>query len=198
MAYPTVSAPYGLKPVNLVGGQPFAGAIRSIPITTAEGTAIFYGDVVALNAAGTLTKDAGTDTATPVGVFLGCSYTDPNTGQKLHKQYFPAATAAADIVGYVADDPNLVFKVAVVSGTTVMSGMTQTDMNRNAQLVQNAGSTLTGNSKVAALVTTNTTTTFPLRVVAGVEETKNASGSYTEVLVVWNAGIHRYNNATGV
>ncbi len=28
MAYPTVSAPYGLRPVNLIGGQVFAGATR--------------------------------------------------------------------------------------------------------------------------------------------------------------------------
>ena len=28
MAYPTVSAPYGLKPINLYGGTPFAGATR--------------------------------------------------------------------------------------------------------------------------------------------------------------------------
>ena len=28
MAYPTVSAPYGLKPINLIGGQVFAGATR--------------------------------------------------------------------------------------------------------------------------------------------------------------------------
>ena len=32
MAYPTVSAPYGLKPINRVDGMPYAGAIRQIPI----------------------------------------------------------------------------------------------------------------------------------------------------------------------
>ena len=28
MAYPTVDKPYGLKPINLIGGQVFAGATR--------------------------------------------------------------------------------------------------------------------------------------------------------------------------
>jgi hypothetical protein len=30
MAYPVVNAPYGLKPINLIGGQVFAGATRNI------------------------------------------------------------------------------------------------------------------------------------------------------------------------
>ena len=46
MAYPTVSAPYGLKPINLYGGTPFAGATRQYKIASAYNTSIFYGDVV--------------------------------------------------------------------------------------------------------------------------------------------------------
>ncbi len=34
MAYPTVDATYGLKPVNLIGGQVFAGATRLMQIAT--------------------------------------------------------------------------------------------------------------------------------------------------------------------
>jgi hypothetical protein len=32
MAYPVVDAPYGLKPLNLIGGQVFAGSTRMYPI----------------------------------------------------------------------------------------------------------------------------------------------------------------------
>ena len=64
MAYPTVSAPYGLIPINLIGGQVFAGATRQIPIASASATAVFFGDVVKLNNDGTLDKDTGTDAAT--------------------------------------------------------------------------------------------------------------------------------------
>ena len=49
MAYPTVSAPYGLKPVKLIGGQVFAGATRQIPIASGYPANIFYGDVVRVN-----------------------------------------------------------------------------------------------------------------------------------------------------
>ena len=71
MAYPTVSAPYGLLPINLIGGQVFAGATRQIPIASASATAIFYGDVVKLNSSGTLDKDQGTSSATPVVIVTG-------------------------------------------------------------------------------------------------------------------------------
>ena len=97
MAYPSVSAPYGLIPINLIGGQGFAGANRQIPINSGSATAIYFGDVVKLGSDGTLSKDTGTDAATPVGVFMGCSYTDPTFG-KVFRQYYPASTTASDIM----------------------------------------------------------------------------------------------------
>jgi len=197
MAYPTVSAPYGLVPINLVGGQVFAGATRLIPITTGSTTAVFSGDVVKLSSAGTLEKDVGTDAATPVGVFLGCAYTDPTFGQ-LYRQYYPGGVTASDIVAYVQDDPDALYKVAVVSATTAISGVARTSVGNNAILVQNTGSTITGNSKVAVGVTTATTSTFPVRIVDVIKETANAAGSYTEVVVKWNQGMHQYLNPTGV
>lgn len=198
MAYPTVDAPYGFRPVNLIGGQVYAGSTRLIPITTAEGTSIYYGDMVKLNSSGTLTKDAGTDAATPVGIFLGCQYTDPNTSQPVWKQYFPATTAASDIYGVVVDDPDILFQVAVVSATTTMSGVLRTSVANNAVIVQNTGSTITGDSKNAISATTATTNTWPLRIIDLVPETVNSSGSYTEVICKWNFGMHQYENATGV
>ena len=197
MAYPAVSAPYGLVPINLIGGQVFAGATRLIPITTASATAIFNGDVVKLTSAGTLEKDVGTDAATPVGVFLGCAYTDPTYG-KTFRQYYPGAISAADIVAYVNDDPDALYKVAVVSATTTISGVARTSVGNNAILVQNTGSTINGNSKVAVGVTTGTTSTFPIRVIDVIAETTNTAGSYTEVVVRWNQGMHQYLNPTGV
>jgi len=199
MAYPTVSAPYGLIPINLVGGRVFAGATRQIPIGSGEGTAIFYGDVVAFNTDGNLTRDTSTDAATPVGVFLGCSYTDPTFG-KVFRQYYPAGTVASDTVGIVCDDPDALFKAAVVSTTTNISYMGRTDANRNATLVQNDGSTVTGNSAVGIQSTTGTATTLPVRIVDFVPETTIAGepGSYTEVIVKWVAGVHRYTNPLGV
>jgi hypothetical protein len=199
MAYPSVSAPYGLLPINLIGGQVFAGATRQIPIATNSSTAIFYGDVVKLTSDGVLEKDAGTSSATPVGVFLGCSYTDPTFG-KTFRQYYPGTTNVTDVVAYVQDDPDALFKVAVVSATTTIGYINRTAVGNNAVLVQNTGSTITGNSKVAIDDTTATTSTWPVRIIDVVPETALAGnpGSYTEVVIKWNQGMHQYLNPTGV
>ena len=215
MAYPTVSAPYGLKPVNLIGGQVFAGATRQIPIASGYNTSIFNGDVVKRVSDGTLELDTGTTTATPVGVFLGCSYTDPVLKYKLFSQYYPANTSASDIMAFVADDPDQLFKVALVSGTTVIATLGRTAVGSNLALVQNTGSSVTGDSAVAALTTSiATTASLPLRVIDVVPDTATGSDAFVEVIVKWNApyitlvegtpnvvtwaGGHQYLNPTGV
>jgi hypothetical protein len=175
MAYPSVAAPYGLIPINLIGGQVFAGSTRNFPINSASATAIFFGDIVKLNNDGTVGKDTGTSAATPVGVFLGCSYTDPTFG-KTFRQFYPGAVTAADIVATVVDDPDTLFKVAVVSSGTTISYV----------------------NRVAVSSTTATTSTWPVRIVDVIAETTSAAGSFTEVVVKWNQGMHPYLNPTGV
>ena len=201
MAYPSVSSPYGLLPINLIGGQVFAGSTRLIPIPTNSSTAIFYGDVVKLTSDGVLAKDAGTDAATPVGVFLGCTYTDPTYG-KTFRQYYPGTTNISDIQAYVLDDPDALFKVAVCAAynSTTITFVNRTAVGNNAVLAQNTGSTITGNSKVGIDDAVNTTSTWPVRIIDVVPETAVAGypGSYTEVIVKWNQGMHQYLNPTGV
>ena len=204
MAYPSVSSPYGLIPINLIGGQVFAGSTRLLPIATNSATAIFYGDVVKLLAGGTVGRDTGTDAATPVGVFLGCTYTDPVFG-KTFRQFYPGTTNITDTKAYVLDDPDALFKVAVCAGTNsnTVSFLTQAAVGSNVKLANganNVGSTTTGNSKVGVDSTEGTTSTWPIRVVDVVPETATAGnpGSYTEVIVKWNQGLHQYLNPTGL
>lgn len=201
MAYPTVSAPYGLKPINLIGGQVFSGATRQMEIASGYATDIFYGDLVKRVSDGTIEKDTGTTTATPVGVFLGVSFTNASTGQIQQQQYYPASTAiksGTKIFAVVADDPDTLFQVAVVSGTTVITGVGISAIGNNATLVQNAGSTVTGDSKVAILDSTATTNTLPIRIIDVVRDTATAADVFPEVIVKINFGMHQYNNATGV
>ena len=197
MAYPTVDAPYGLKPVKMISGSPYTGVTRQYRIASAYNTNIFYGDVVKLVTGGTVERDTADAAMTPIGVFLGCTFTDPGTSQPTFKQYWPASTVASDAFAYVVDDPNVLFKVAVVSSGTTISSLAITDIGANLQMVDNTGSTTTGNSKIAANATSATTNTFPLRVVDVVTDTKTSSTAFPEALVKWCAG-HQFDNTTGV
>ncbi len=115
-----------------------------------------------------------------------------------------ALRTIAPAVGHRSSHPILdccLIQAAVCdTGTTTISFLTRTDVNRNAALVQNSGNTTTGNSRVAINDSTGTTDTLPVRIVDVVPETAIAGepGSYTEVIVKWNFGVHRYYNATGV
>jgi hypothetical protein len=213
MAYPTIDAPYGLKPINLIGGQVFAGATRQLPITTATvnyNTPIFNGGVVALTADGVVAVSALDTETSPlagvVGVFLGCTYTNPVTKQLTFSQYWPGfASGVTDAKAYVADDPDQLYKVVNVAGATAdgaSSGLLpafvgQAAVGLNVQLVLNTGSTTTGNSKVAIFLN-NVTSSLPMRVVDTVPDTANASGNFVEFIVKFNFGYHSYYNATGI
>jgi hypothetical protein len=174
MAYPTVQAPYGLKPINLIGGQVFAGSTRNYPIQYGYATNIFYGDIVNI-IRGSIVDNADTTDSTGtgiVGVFLGCSYTNPTTKQKQFSQYWPASTAAGDCQAIVCDDPDTVFKVVMCSATTVIASASTAMLGQNFGLIQNAGNVNTGNSAIAALYASSTTSAdLALRVVGLVGET---------------------------
>lgn len=209
----STAAPYGLRPVNLIGGQPYAGSTRSIKIANAYGSNIFYGQPVSVNASGVVIAETGTSNVAAtgvVGVFVGCTYTDPNLKYKVFKQYWPTGTVATDAYAYVVDDPDVVMQVQADEAVA------QTALGANIALVTSAGDTATGNSTTAADGSSvNTTATLPLRIVGFVDGPDSAVGdSYTDLLVKWNmpaavssnssnAAVtmtygHAYMNPTGV
>jgi hypothetical protein len=198
MAFPTVSAPYGLQPINSLDGKPYAGAIRQIPVAAGFGTAIFDGDTVQIDGTGFLIKSTSTNAGTIVGVCMGGQYVNSN-GQTVQGQYIPAlaSTSTNPAYAYVVDDQQALFKVAVVTSGTTMGTASRADVGSNVALVLNAGNTSTGNSAFAVTLTgAGTTATIPVRVIDVVEQTATAAGVYCELLVKINA--HQYNNTTGV
>ena len=200
MAYPTVSAPYGLVPVNRVDGVPYAGAIRQIPIAAGYATAILNGATVKLSG-GYLVADTSTNAATPCGVLVGCQYVN-SSGQTVQGQYYPASlsTSTNPAYAYVVDDPNAIFKVAVVSSGTTMTYTARSVVGQNVPMAQNGGSTTTGDSTIGVVATgAGTTATIPLRVIDVVPDTSvvvSGTTYYYELLVKINT--HQYNNTTGV
>ena len=211
MAYPSVDAAYGFKPLNELNGLPYAGAIRQFPIARNYGTAIFNGDLVELIANGSVTLTGmSTSTTTTaragqVGVFVGCSYTNPSTGQKQFAQYYPGNVLANDITAFVVDDDRAVFKAVMIGQPSAGLSNTATTVGYAAPsfvgnnvycVTGTAGSTTTGNSAmgVSGDQPTNGTgnvavaTGLPFRVVGLVPETAvtltgtaSTSGSSTTV-----------------
>lgn len=208
MAYPQVSGPYGLKAVNEIGGLPYAGSTRMIPIASGYASNLFYGQIVQLSG-GTLIAGAYTPASSPttpiagtIGVFVGCAYTNPSTLQPIQSQYWPASTVANDAVAYVIDDPRTVFKVVAGSQGTSLSNTSSGNGYMNPAFIGTnvyplsgaGGSTTTGDSllSVSGGVVSNgtgnvrVTAAAPLRVVGvvpdtayAVTQTASTSGSST-------------------
>ena len=179
MAYPTVSGPYGLKPVNLIGGRVFAGSTRMFPIVNGYSTSLFNGDVVALGTSAnigalvssTLAYNGASAVNGTIGVFAGCEYSTtggPIYGKNRY-QFWQASTTATDAIGYVVDDPQAVFQTVVLSnpagtgGSTTIQYINPAFVGSNAYYIGaaagNTGSTTTGDSLAGVAVSAAATST---------------------------------------
>lgn len=200
----STSSPYGLTPINLLGGQSFAGSTRLYAIPSGFATAIQSGDPVVFTTSGsnrgTITRfntttaaTTVTASATIVGVFVGVTFTDPVMGPTFRQNYTGGITAS-DIQAYVVDDPDALFQVQA-NGT-----LGQVALGTNASLIQtNAGSTgvniVSGVSLQASSVAA--TAGLPLRIVDFVLGPNSAVGdAFTDVIVRINTHFHR--QTTGV
>jgi hypothetical protein len=181
MAYPTVSAPYGYKPVNLIGGQVYAGSTRNLPVQYNYATAIFYGDPVTLTAGyATLPSLPVNSTNTIVGYFAGCYYTNPTTKQRLFSQYYPGGVTAGDITAIVVDDPDVLLQVAATTtaGGTTIGSFSSILVGANVVGGTQTGSVATGNSSLSVVPTSAAgATTAGFRVVQLVPESEIVYGA---------------------
>jgi hypothetical protein len=206
----STASPYGFKAVNELGGLPYAGSTRSIPIASGYATNIYNGSLVYVQSTGYLAiaTATGADATTngfPVGtantgclgVFVGCSYTNPSTKQKVFAQYWPTGTVASDAVAYVVDDDRAVFQVQADGSL----GVAALGANVYLSAVQSTstGSTTSGNSNTSVSATA-VTTTAAFRVVGFVDMVgfSTVGDAYTDILVKFNPGYHSYSNAVGL
>ena len=204
----TIQSPYGLRAINHIGGTPYAGSTRLLPITTAavaNTTPIFNGSIVNLTANGTVVLQpntgagaAGTGAvfgAGVIGVFVGCTFTDPISGNLTFAQSW-TGNAATDAKAYVIDDPDVVFQIQSAGQITNL------ELGENFYLnAVQTGNASTGNSTTAATVVGNfaTTAAFPLRLIDFVEgPTSTVGDAFTDLLCKFNAGIHSYDAGLGV
>tara|TARA_R100000935_G_scaffold56545_1_gene88336 strand:+ start:6755 stop:7333 length:579 start_codon:yes stop_codon:yes gene_type:complete len=188
------ATPMGAEPVGTLSASgSYTGKMRHYKVASNDSTAIFYGDFVKMTSAGVVTLDNGTATLTPIGVFMGCSYTDPNTKQLTFSQFYPASTVASDISAYVLNDP---FVELRMQGDATLA---QTALGNNAAVVQTAGSTSIGRSKNSVDSSTiATTNTLPVKIIEFIDGPDSAVGDgFTDVIVMFNVG-HQLLNTTGI
>ena len=196
MAYPSVTAPYGLKPINRFDGMPYAGATNQYPVTS--GQAVYNGQVVAFVTGGTVSPVASHTASTfAVGVVVGVQYTN-SSGQTVQAQYAPAS-GVTNVIAYVVNDPAAEFKVAVTGNNQTITPVAGTILNSNVLLVVGTGDTATGNINSSIDGSSaGVTATSLFRVTALVPETIDpTTGYYSEVIVKFNGTWHQQLSTTG-
>ena len=174
-------AAFGMKPVRMIGGAPYNGGQSRYRIAADYGTSIFQGDMVAAVTGGGVEVHADGGTVPIVGVFNGCMYTDPTSGEQIFSNYYPASTDAADIIAFVIDDPMVVFEIQAAIAFPIA------DLFGNFDIVYTtAGSTKTGISGAELQVTDGGTgLTLPVKAIDISEDPANSDvgAAHTNVLV---------------
>ena len=153
-------AAFGLKPSRMMGGAPYSGGQSRYRIASGLSGAIFQGDLIQQLTGGTVSRLAAGDTTPVIGVFNGCQYTDPTSGEQVFSNYYPGGISAADIIAFVIDDSSVVFEVQANAAFPIA------DLFGNFDVVDQTatGSTASGISNMELAVSTGATaTTLPLK-----------------------------------
>ena len=176
-------AAFGLKPSRMMGGGAYTGGQSRYRIANNQSGAIFQGDLVKQLTGGTVSRAAASSTVPVVGVFNGCQFTDPTSKEVTFSNHYPGSVAAADIIAFVIDDPDVVFEVQADDTFPVA------DLFGNFDIVDQSptGDTSSGRSNVELDVTTGaTTTTLPLKAIDISQDPDNSDvgNANTNVMVV--------------
>jgi len=211
----TTSTPYGLKPINLIGGQHFnGGTIREYKLPSNVAAAYYTGAVIYMNTNGVPTPITATPvapkytatsadgTAGILGVCVGVRYVSPDTKQPLYAQYLPSGAITSgytDVWIRVNDDPDQLYSI---QADTVIGSKTNGvygAIGQNAALKTFTGNASTGLSQTVLDTGANwgscaSTTTLAMRIV----DIITPDDTYVDVLVKFNFGVHSYYNPLGV
>ena len=191
----STSAPFGFRPSYHNSGRITA---KAYVIATGYAQNIFQGDPVKLTDDGVIqlgtsdgTRSGTVDGVNLLGIFAGVQY-DDSTGKPSLSPFWPASTAATNIVAFVYDDPEIIFDVQYdnpASGTTVQTAVgEECDWN----VASPGGSTSVGLSDTKLTAIQATSGQFQITGIAGGVD--NAlTDAYVEVTVRINE--HQYKAA---
>lgn len=142
-------APFGLRPVFNQAGQVVASAYPG-GITTGYAVSIYRYTPVYLDTdlSTSQIRVAAASGADFIGAFAGVEYTDTQ-GRRVYSPFWPASTAATDVMAYVYDDPRTTF-CAQANGSLAQTALgDQANFSLVAGYTVGAGSNTTGNSSCA-------------------------------------------------
>ena len=210
----TVSSPYGLKPISLIGGQSFTGGtIREYQLTYNNTAPIFNGDLVQLGTTSNLPGMPIVVSSTPTtsstgiaGVCVGVRYqlAGQQLGYPLYAQYLPANAITAGYTNVfirVIEDPDQLYQVQAAGSVTYTSiGKTAALGNFTGDSVIN----VTGSLSSGVLTVANTNA-LAVKIVDLVNSSSTFGGNfpsnpgdaYTDLIVKLNFGVHQYYQSAG-
>jgi hypothetical protein len=146
----------------------------------------------------TIEKQSGTgDDSTEidmVGIFLGCKYTDPSTGQLTFSQLWPASTVASDAMAYVVDDPSVLFAIQADAAPTNVGDI----YGKNTLLVQTAPNTTFKVSRVALDISEiSTDAQNPIRIIDYLGGDQGDEKGTDYPILVCKFNYHQHSSTTG-
>jgi len=196
----SVAAPFGLRPIGRLDNGSLE-VFRQYPIASAYNTNIAMGDIVQLVDGGTATtiekqSATGDDTTAidMVGVFMGCKYTDPNTGQLTFSQLWPANLVASDAMAYVVDDPSVLFAIQADGAPANIGDI----YGKNSVLVQTAPNTSLKISRVALDISAiGTDPENPIRIIDYLGGDQGDEKGTSFPILVCKFNYHQHTSTTG-
>lgn len=162
-------------------------------IASGYATAIYQGDMVKMVTGGGIERVAAGDGGLVLGVFNGCSYTDPTTGKPTWSNYYPGSVAAADIMATIIDSPDATFEIQADAAFPVA------DLAGNFDIVDQSpvGDTTSGTSRMELAVSTGATTaTLPLKAIDISQDPENSDVSSANTNVIVKINNHLFSGGT--
>jgi len=200
-----VASPYGFRIVKYLGDTPFSAGMHTYPMTANIAQGLFFGDPVGLQngspVAVTATPTPTLSASSPIGIMMGCSYQDPIRGF-VNSQYLPAnaiANGATQVKVKIFDYPWCVMAIQADGSVPINK------LGLNASINVVAGSTADGDSNFTVnSASIAGTATLAVRIYDFVNTPEPSPGAgsqpgdpFTDLLVVWNFGVHRFLNGAG-
>lgn len=153
--------------------------MQEYKILNNEADVLFEGDLVVMEATGTVTVNSAVGEVGVVGVFAGCEYTNAD-GQRVWSNKYNTQIARDDTVAFVYSDPFQTYTIAI--GTAdANTTLTMASIGASFDLEINAGDAQTGMSGMILDSASTPATTGQVRIVGLTNEdgTNDSQGDHT-------------------